>query len=359
MNVQQTIIKGIREQLFFNNYLVLPGFGGFVLKPNPSHFSVSGGLLVPPSKTVSFNLQLKQNDGILATWLQNKLDCSANEALNHLQDFSGFCSGILAAKRRLSLDGIGFFYLDFENNLCFEPQQDSNFLSKSFGLTPVSIKEIEGEVTAAKKEPVFIDRVLATHETTESVTKSRRNYRKLVTPVLLAAILISLLSLLVINSKMTGELRSSLLERNSKSMYVPIQYPALNIATTPDKSIAYVADANGIATMDIENNRSIAVRATANELARASSKPLKSLPKNYTAATNKFEVVVGCFAVAGNADRMVNRLSNQKIKAFVSGKNAKGMYVVSNGSFSTKEEAIQKLLAIKNSVPNAWIKKGD
>src|SRR5437868_7519242 len=141
MNVQQTIIKGIKEQLFRNDYLVLPNFGGFVLKSSPSRFSASGGLLIPPTKTVTFNVQLKQNDGILAIWLQNTLGCTSNEALAHLKDFSEFCSGILNAKRRLTLEGIGFFYLDFENNVCFEPQQDSNFLTRSFGLTPVSIRE--------------------------------------------------------------------------------------------------------------------------------------------------------------------------------------------------------------------------
>src|SRR5688572_27641542 len=131
MNVQQTIISGIREQLFFHEYLVLPGFGGFVLQSAPSHFSPSGSLLIPPSKTLSFNSQLKQNDGILARWLEKKLGCSMIEATAHLKDFTEFCSGILSVKRRLNLEGIGFFYLDFENNICFEPKQDSNFLTAS------------------------------------------------------------------------------------------------------------------------------------------------------------------------------------------------------------------------------------
>src|SRR4051812_36740741 len=113
MNVQQTIIKGIQEQLFYNDYLVLPDFGGFVLKKKASHYSPTGGSIIPPSKTVSFNVQLKQNDGILVLWLQNKLACTSSEALSHLVEFSHYCSGILNTKRRLTLDGIGFFYLDF------------------------------------------------------------------------------------------------------------------------------------------------------------------------------------------------------------------------------------------------------
>jgi hypothetical protein len=60
MNVQNHIIKGIKELLYSNNYLVIPNFGGFVLKQSSSHFSNSTGILNPPSKIVSFNKQLKQ-----------------------------------------------------------------------------------------------------------------------------------------------------------------------------------------------------------------------------------------------------------------------------------------------------------
>src|SRR6478609_428978 len=159
----------MKEQLFSNNYLVLPGFGGFVLKSRASHFSASGGSLLPPSKTVSFNSQLKQNDGIMALWLQNKLNCTAKEALAHLAEFAEFCTGVLSAKRRLTLEGLGFFFIDFENNICFEPQQDANFLGESFGLAPISLKPLIAEAPekfkeSSIKEPVFVDRRIEREE---------------------------------------------------------------------------------------------------------------------------------------------------------------------------------------------------
>jgi hypothetical protein len=358
MNLQQTIIQGIKEQLFFNDYLVLPGFGGFVLKSTPSHFSASGGLLIPPSKTVSFNAQLKQNDGILAIWLQNKIGCTAPESIRHLQDFSEFCSGVLNAKRRFSLEGIGFFYLDFENNICFEPQQDSNFLSKSFGLSPVSLKEIEPLTNEIKKENVFVDRKSPEPEKREDGLKRKRNYRRLINPVLLGITLMSLLGLLVTNSKLNGELRSSIIGRNSTGNYVPVAYPDLGLNAAPAKKSAYVADANGIATVDIEDGKTVAVKVFEKALHASAGSLLPPRAKTHSAG-HRFEIVLGCFAIPQNARRMVNNLSARHIEAAISGKNAKGMYVVSNGSYSTKEEAVQRLQEMQQSFPHAWIKTGE
>ena len=360
MSIQQTIIRGIKEQLFFNDYLVLPDFGGFVLKSNPSHFSTSGGSLVPPSKTVSFNAQLKQNDGILAIWLQNALKCHASEALNHLKDFSEFCSGILSAKRRLSLEGIGFFYLDFENNICFEPQQDANFLTLSFGLAPVSIKELASEVSAEpKKETVFIDRSPDLSTTISVQTpKTRRNFRRLTTPVLLSAVLITLLGLLVNNVSIKGELRSTMLGENTKGAYNAVNYADLGLIPDPAKNPAYVADANGIAILELEETKKVAVKAIDNTFNTLSS--THSVPGRLKRTHSKdFEIVLGCFAVLENANRMVSKLSAQGVKVSVTGRNNKGMYVVGNGSFATKEEAVVKLMEVKNLFPHAWIKKGE
>jgi len=358
MSIQQTIIKGIKEQLFFNDYLVLPNFGGFVLKSRPAHFSASGGMLVPPSKTVSFNAKLKQNDGILATWLQNTLKCSAKEGITHLTEFSEFCSGILAAKRRVSLEAIGFFYLDFENNICFEPQQDANFLTRSFGLGAMSIKELEStpEIREPKKEILFVDRTLHATEPTAQPVRSRKNYNRLVTPLLVAILCVSLLGLLVNNSSVNGELRSSLFSGKTKGVYEPVTYSNLNIVGSSSKQSAYVADANGIASLELGDTKKIAVKVLDN---RFDSSYLNTSRPNSGSFSNSgnFEIVLGCFTILENAKRMVEKLGAQRMKAAVTGKNNKGMYVVSNGNYSSKDEAIARLQEIKDAFPHAWIKK--
>jgi hypothetical protein len=354
VNVQQTIIKGIRELLFTHNYLVLPGFGGFVLKANPAHFGNSGTLLLPAAKTVSFNAQLRQNDGILAHWLQEKMGCGAKEALQHLQDFTGYCSGILTARRRLTVDRIGFFYLDFEGNTCFEPQADSNFLTESFGLGPVSIKEIETPVAEAKREPVFVDRTLSV--STETVEKTRRSYRRMVVPVLGSLLVFSLLLLFVSTTRFSGQLRASLFGKGEGSSYQPFNYGELSLPAPKHNLYTYVADANGIANLDLGTENPIAV----NILEGTQNMDIKihaRRPVSHVRAG--FEIVLGCFTVRENANRMAARLMGRDIKAEISGKNEKGMYVVSDGHFENRQDAIARLTELKSNFPNAWIKKAE
>ncbi|MDI1353347.1 MAG: SPOR domain-containing protein [bacterium] len=348
MSIQQSIVTGIKEQLFFNDYLVLPGFGGFVLRSASAHFSASGGGLIPPSKTVSFNSQLKQNDGVLAIWLQKKLNCSAEEALSHLKEFSEYCSSILGTKRRLSLDGIGFFYLDFENNICFEPQADSNFLSSSFGLAPVSLFPIEPLLKEPKREPVFIDRTQVASDPKHEAIKRRVPLRRIANYAFASFVIVSLLFLLVANSKISGEMRSSLFVGRTTTAYVPNDYPELQIASAVTGNKAYVVDANGIAVMALSATKGLAVKAV-ETFSRSSEASLSGV--------NSYHVVLGCFSKLQNAKRMLKKLSSQNIVAHIWGKNAKGMFVVSYGDFSSKKDALSRLADIKDTFPTAWVKQ--
>ncbi|MEO6305262.1 MAG: SPOR domain-containing protein [Bacteroidia bacterium] len=356
--MQQIIIKGIKEQLFFNNYLVLPNFGGFVLRSNPTHFSATGGVLMPPSKILSFNAQLKQNDGILAIWLQNQLKCTSSEALSNLNEFADYCKSILSTRRRLSIEGVGFFYLDFENNTCFEPQLDTNFLADSFGLKPISLIDISEIATEVKKEIIVEDRIGNEVINLQTEIKKQRNYRRVIAPLALVVAIFSLLALLVTNNKISGELHSAIYGSNEAGTYSPLNYQPLTLVNTAKENSGYIADANGIATIDVDN-KTIAVKAfdnvdnsvfVKNSLDNTSHKLLKH-------NRHSFEVVLGCFSVYDNAKRMMKKLKHQNVNAIISEQNSKGMYVVSNGDFKTKEQAISKLEEISAVCPNAWVKK--
>lgn len=360
MNVQQIIIKGIKNQLFSHNYLVLPEFGGFILKSSPSHFSNSGNLLLPPCKTLSFNSQLKQNDGILATWLQQNLNCTSSEALSNLIDFSEYCKSVLASRRRLTLDGLGFFYLDFENNTCFEPQLDTNFLIDSFGLTPISLIEIANEEShKSKKESEFVNRVLNDSINNNDVVIKKKNYRQLIVPSLILVTIFSLLALVITNTKITGNLKSAVFGTSNNGIYTPFVYSKLNLAHMIMENTEYITDANGIAGIEIGNNKLLAVKVIDNLNNTPSDIITTAVVKCRKHSPNNFEVVLGCFSIFENAQRMIEKLNAQHVNAFISDKNEKGMFMVCNGDFETKEQAVENLNSIKEKCPNAWVKKSN
>ncbi len=359
MNVHQAIIKGIKEQLFFNNYLVLPNFGGFILKQVPSYFSASGGMLLPPSKTISFNAQLKQNDGILAQWIQSNLVCDHLQAINHLNDFAEYCKSILLNKGRLTIDGLGFFYSDFENNICFEPQQQVNFLTSSFGLSPVSIRELEVE-SPRNTQAVFVDRLITnTAIEGQAQTKKIRNYRKAAIISFSGILLFSCLLFVVSNNKLGGTLKASLFGKEQKLNYSIMSYQELNLKNLSDAKKDYVADVNGIAVLELENNKIISVQAIENNFVKTNLISNTQPANKINPSHKNFEIVLGCFSIINNANRMVKKLKSQNISANLAGQNNKGLYIVSAGNFETKEEALLQLSRFKDTSPNAWIKKGN
>jgi len=364
MNIQTTIVKCINEQLYLNDYLVIPNFGGFVLKTTPSQLSLNGSTIFPPSKTLSFNTQLKQNDGVLAMCLQNRLNCSNTESLQHLNDFASYSLSILNTSKRLTFDNIGFFYSDFENNICFEPQTSTNFLTNSFGLTPIALKVLEIEPVVTKKEPVFVDKTpeKATHK--EVIRQQPKRYSKAIVPSLIILTLFSLLALFISNSKITGQLKASIFGHSGKANYSPLSYSELKLESTINENNTYVADANGIASLNIEDTKTLLVNINAEILPEKKS---VIQPKNSVHVqtnniipekSNAYKIVLGCFSVIENAERLKKTLQHQNISADVNS-NKKGLYVVSNGNFATKEEAVEQLSQIKSNYPDAWIKNPD
>lgn len=75
-----TIFKDIVELLHNNDCVILPGFGAFVLKKKSA--SIIQNKFIPPSKNVSFNSMLKENDGLLVKYISETRKTSYKKALN-------------------------------------------------------------------------------------------------------------------------------------------------------------------------------------------------------------------------------------------------------------------------------------
>lgn len=349
MNIQQQIISIIKELLYEQDFLVIPEFGGFVVKSLPARFSISGNKIIPPTKEIGFNVQLKQSDGVLISRLQKKLNIDISSSNNHIKDFSEYCKGVLNSRRRLTLQGIGFFYFDFENNLHFEAEGGNNFLKDSFGLEGITAREIviEEKKQEVSKE-IFVDR--KPEPTRQQQTMSSRRKFPGVVAISVFASLILIGTVLLLNPRRTGTFFSSVFNSSEKSIYNPLPYPELKLKSTENNYQNYVADANGIAEVELNKKVNILVKVTeSNEtkIERKVSSEIKS---------GKFEIVLGCFSILNNAEKMVKQLEKKNIDAEISGKNQKGMHVVSIAGFDTKDSAIGQLQQIKINYPHSWIR---
>jgi hypothetical protein len=348
MIVQKTIINGISELLYTHDYVVVPGFGGFVSRQQLSHYALNKEVLNPPSKKISFNVQLKQNDGILASWLKEKINCDFTTANKHIDEFAAHCKVLLDTKHRLEVENLGLFYLDFEKNICFEPKTDVNFLIESFGLSNITLKELEKEE---------VRKVIETKDRFEKVEIEKpvkqRNYKRIAVmavgiPVVAMAVLFAVNFVkpnTISYSKVFGM-------GGSEMAYSPLNYNSSVAELEIKNTTPYVVDANGYAAINLFENKTVAVNISAVKTGS------HSVAKHYSheiIMNGKYQVVMGCFSVKGNAKKFIHTLSSENMRAGISGINAKGLHVVSCGAFNDKESAVALLQTIKAKYPNAWV----
>lgn len=136
----QELIQTIELLLRNHNFIVVPGFGGFVAENESA--TEFDGTLYPPHKAIGFNPSITYNDGLIAQQYaltklisfaeaNRQIDCAVAELLD-----------ALATWKHLRFGDIGFFYYS-DGNIMFEPSVKNPFLNTSFGLVPVYFPKIK------------------------------------------------------------------------------------------------------------------------------------------------------------------------------------------------------------------------
>src|SRR5690606_38975582 len=185
---------------------------------------------------------------------------------------------------RLTLPGIGFFHLDFEGNIGFEPQPDLNFLTESFGLSAVNVGGQEKNAPVQRKKPVFVDRLLPDISKKKSAP---RRVGEIILPALLVVMLGLLIAMLVSVRTFRGELRSAIYGSSGSGKYSPISYPPLDDLETGGEPVALHNDDERTALIQFRNT---------------------CIPVKLNGDDQGYEIVLGCFSVPGNAEKMLRQL---------------------------------------------------
>jgi cell division septation protein DedD len=128
------VVDYLNHLLHRNNVAILPGFGAFVAAPTPTVIDHARGVLHPPTKLISFNENLKMNDGFLINHIKNKHGISAQDARAVVENFVRSLNGLLESGETILLDKIGKIYKNSKGQLVFEGDGKSNFNPATFGL---------------------------------------------------------------------------------------------------------------------------------------------------------------------------------------------------------------------------------
>lgn len=290
----------INDLLFRYDCVIVPNFGGFITNKISATLNKSTHVFNPPTKQIGFNSNLTHNDGLLANYIASVENISFEKA-------NGFIDTAVASwlssleKGAIEIVAIGQISSNEENQLVFEPNTDTNFLTDSFGLSAVEVS-----VKEALKENVI---PLYTQEK-EEVKKGVSTFVKIAAA---AAILLT----------------------------VGIGYQQYEL----------VQEENKIASKQLNIEKKI------QEATFVIGNPLPTINLNVKKEKVKeFHLVAGAFELLENANKRVIQLQSQGYNAVVLGKNKWGLTQVSFDSFETKSEAREVLSKLKEvGFNDAWL----
>ena len=313
------IEKYISGLLYRYQCVSIPGFGAFLSEWQSAQIAEGHNSFVPPRKVISFNSNIKTNDGLLANHIALQEKISYETALAKIQTQVVFWLEKLQNKEVLTLENIGEVFSNSENNLVFKPNTSVNYLMDSFGLSGFNSPEIIREnQTQNTTETISIPQTIAENETPVIPlvqTKPSTNWLKY-------AAVIALFS--------------------SAGTY---GYKMYYDYTIDQKTIL------------VEKSVQEKVNQKLQEATFVLPNPMAAVDLTLEEKPNaKYHVVAGAYRSEQNAEKAMKLLVSQGFEAHLLTKNKYGLIPVAFGSYSNLKEAQNLKLQIKakDSI-DAWL----
>ena len=294
-----SIFKDISYLLYYNDCVILPNFGAFVLKSKSAY--IEDNEFFPPSKYVSFNSMLKDNDGLLAKFISEERKISYKKSLKLISDEVKLLNEKLSEDLIFDTEYLGIFELKEKNTLIFNPDFSINFDSSVFGLNSFVRKPIINISSKKAADKAQFD------------TNNLLRY---------AAIFISILGL-----SYFGYFNYNNYLNNEKLK---------NIAIAQEKILENVQTA----TFNLGDLPPINVNVKA---------PIVKDNSTY------YSVIAGAFRSRRNAEKHLNTLIIDGYQASYTTVNPKGLFRVAYARLKTRKEAAELILKIKTSGQDAWL----
>jgi nucleoid DNA-binding protein len=175
----------ISELLQDYDCVVFPGFGAFTVHAVEAKFDQNTGKLLPPSREIRFNPDIKVNDGILLNHFAQRQEIAAPKAFNEIESLYHEINYRFDHGETIRLEGLGSIKR-YEGKIIFEAIPEMGKMPESFGLEPVELKVYD----YVDKKPLP-DKVVAKSDIPTTRNPKRKNLCWLsLIPVLVSAIFI-------------------------------------------------------------------------------------------------------------------------------------------------------------------------
>jgi len=353
------IEKYIAELVGNHDCVIVTGLGAFVAMATSADIHPITHKFTAPSRTLSFNAQIKVNDGLLAAEISRKEVISFQEATSLIDDYVKQFNTSLSVFKYYNCNGIGRFFYNIGGKLEFEPDFTINFSSDSFGLTDFIFKPIERNTYDMKPSTNHRNaKEVSSKEKIEEGAKKKTNTLAKVLFVLMPLIvLIGAAGLVVYNQQSDISLggihifeslglKKEILSIDSAKVVI-----VDSIAEVSNEEVAYAVD-----TIVEEVPVVIEEVAQIKEVAKSTKTP-KAKVSSSNATTGSYYIVVGSFKNESNADGLYSKLQTENKIAIKLPLDLNGFYKIAVGSFESLELANTELASLEGRYNGIWVKK--
>ncbi len=300
----------IAQLLYRYQCVTVPGFGAFLTSKISAEINVFNNTFSAPRKIISFNANLKNNDGLVANHIALTEKINYQEAVLLLDEKVSAWKNLLATGANIELNGIGTISSNESGSLVFVPSNKTNFLTASFGMTNYVSPLINREVSKVLEKETSESKVLVME--TEAVKTS--NY-------------LSYAAAFVIGIGTLGYVGNSIYNKQ-------------------------IASKNQVTQLEVQK----AVQQKIQEATFVIPNPLEQVNAPINEADMCFHIMAGSFKNEKNAEKILKKLALKGFGAKILKKNELGLTPVIYGSYPTfaaAQDALEKIQSDENS--DAWV----
>ncbi len=321
--------KHISDLLYRYDLVIVPGFGGIIGRRKPARIDRDTYIFSPPYKDLSFNIQLQQNDGLLANYIADVNGISYEDSLQAIQKTVREWRRILQKEKRLKLDQIGIFSLIGDQKILFLALTTKNYLTEAYGLKSFVYKPL---VVQPVKQ--FTDKTSA--EKNSEIAQS--------------------VEIEVVKQEATEEKTTNIPVQSSHNSHKFWKYAAVFVVGLGlfTAGIGILRHRYQVSEEPVFQKATFVLKQDFPPVNIANSRLDKS-EKNIKPVVEKYFIIGGAFRIKANAEKEIKRLKKSGYPAKIVARNKFGLWMVAYQSFATQDEAVVALSRIKKQHSAVWL----
>ena len=330
----------ISDLLYRHDCVIIPRFGGLITNYRSAKIHPVSHTFHPPSKSIRFNVNLQEDDGLLANYVSSCESISFASAQSKIERFVFSIQNDLEHKKEARLPKIGVLSVDLNGKLSFEPDIKVNYLPDAFGLEAI-------QSPAIHRKSKGIDVSEQIYRSAKSIQTQKTSFSWKVAAVLIP--LIGLSTYISFQQEAIGDKYANYAYLNPfkekpASVYVPraievkektIELKETKITTTPKTVVE-----------TFKENTEVKAKKTI---------PAPSVKSTFV--SKPFHLVAGCFSSELNANNLVAKLKTEGFEASMIGQNENGLFRVAFQSYFSRELAVSEMKKLKDSGKSTWLLK--